>query len=332
MKILSIFTILLFAKSTVYSQENRVFKEDILVETQRFYPSDYDLFRPVVFAMEEDQNKYIIYDYSQHNLYSLKKDNNKILDVITIGEGRGSGPKEFRNPSDICVTNKEIIVSDTDLARISIWDIESNKLINSFKTKRFIPYRLTCHSDNIVVYNSSGSKNGNYLIYDQKGSLIKGIEDKTLSKDGFIDSGYIVADNNFIYFGSEGKPEIKKYNYLDDEAVLIKNTVQKIGNENRVDVSKSDEYITTKRNIEFKYQTRGIGLFQNHLVVFYSGRKDGHGNIIDFYDKNSLNYNFSVKLRHVFSNIDVQNDRILINAYDFERKEREFFVFKMLSE
>ena len=56
------------------AQSSRVFKDDFLIESQNFYPSDYDLFRPVIFAMGKSENEFIIYDYSQHNLYSLIKE------------------------------------------------------------------------------------------------------------------------------------------------------------------------------------------------------------------------------------------------------------------
>jgi len=318
------------------AQDYRVFKNDYLTEIQKFYPSDYDLFRPVIFALSKFKNEFIVYDYSQNNLYSINKEKGSRGLLSEIGQGRGSGPKEFRNPTDICITNykkeQSIIVSDSDLARISIWDLDSKVLIKSFKTKRFVPYRLSCYENRIIVYNNSGSKDGNYLIYNTDGQLLKGIKDNTLSKDGFLDSGYIVADSSFIYFGSEGKSEIKRYDYLHETPVQVSSTIEKIESENKLNISKSDEEIRTKRDNDFKYQTRGIGLFNDKLIVFHSGRKDAHGNVIDFYNKKNLEYEFSVEISNVFSSIDIQENRLLINAYDFDKKEREFYVYEIKSD
>ena len=76
-----------------FAQKSRVFKEDFIVETQRFYPSDYELFRPVIFGMGINQNNLFIYDYSQHNLYALEKKDSQSYNVRSVGEGKGSGPK-----------------------------------------------------------------------------------------------------------------------------------------------------------------------------------------------------------------------------------------------
>ncbi|HAH49948.1 MAG TPA: hypothetical protein DCL80_01215 [Balneola sp.] len=313
-----------------FAQEARIFKEDFIIEKQSFYPSEYELFRYVIFGMEENRNNFFIYDYSLLNLYLLEEGASQTFKVQTLGDGKGSGPREFRNPSDICIVNQKVIISDADLARISIWDAASHQLIRSFKTKKFVPYRIACYDDKIIAYNSSGSKEGNFLVYNLDGVLIKGITDNTLSKDGFIDSGYIVADSTFIYFGSEGKSELKKYNYLTGNLVQVSNTiVGKIENKSRISISKNEDEITTKRASDFKYQTRGIGLFENWLIVFHSGRKDAHGSTLDFYNKVTLEYLFSEKIDHTFSSIDIKADKLLINSYDFERKEREFFVYKI---
>lgn len=277
---------------------------------------------------------FFIYDYAMNNLFSinLSEENTGLKNMI--GGGRGSGPDEFRNPTDICVSKaagkERIFVADASLARISIWDGVSKNLISSFKTKRFIPYRITCTYNEVIAYNNAGNKSGNFLVYNLDGKLINGIHDETLSKDGFLDSGDITADEEFIYFASEGKTELRKYNYQKNDIVNIKNTIEKMEGENKVErKSTGSEEVLTKRSAEFKYQSRGIGIFNDYLLVLYSGRKDAHGKIIDLYNKNDLTYQFSTNLEHLFSRVNVSNDKLLINAYDFERDERLFYVFEL---
>lgn len=63
--------------------------------------------------------------------------------------------------------------------------------------------------------------------------------------------------------------------------------------------------------------------------MLHSGREDAHGNIIDLYNKDDITYQFSVKFEHYFSKLEVFDNRIMINAYDSDRKESKFQIFKM---
>ena len=330
-----IYTIFLFITTTVsFAQEKREFKEGIFIEIANFYPSDHDLFRPEIVKQSYKDETSFVYDYSMNNLFSMSiSDVNKGLKK-EIGGGRGSGPDEFRNPTDKCVSmvagKERIFVADASLARISVWDGVSGNLISSFKTKRFIPYRITCTDNEVIAYNKAGNNAGNFLVYNLDGKLINGIHDETLSKDGFFDSGDITADEEFIYFASEGKTELRKYNYQKNDIVYAKDTIVKLEGENKLErKSTGSEEVLTKRSAEFKYQSRGIGIFNDYLLVLYSGRKDAHGKIIDFYNKKDLSYQFSINLEHLFSKMSEYNGKILLNAYDFEREERRFYVFKL---
>lgn len=135
---------------------------------------------------------------------------------------------------------------------------EFKQLNTKFKTKRFTPFRLACTDARIIVYNNPGNRNGNYLIYDLNGKFIDGITDRTLSIDGFIDSGTITANKEHVYFASEGKPDLKKYNYLKDKPMLIKAIIETLDEENNIETTSLNKYeVATKRSSNFKYQSRG---------------------------------------------------------------------------
>lgn len=60
------------------------------------------------------------------------------MKTAIVGD-KGSGPDEFRNPTDMCVSNsngkERIVVADGSLTRIYVWDGNSNNLIQSLKPK-----------------------------------------------------------------------------------------------------------------------------------------------------------------------------------------------------
>lgn len=96
------------------------------------------------------------------------------------------------------------------------------------------------------------------MIYDLNGKFIDGITDRTLSIDGFIDSGTITANKEHVYFASEGKPDLKKYNYLKDKPMLIKAIIETLDEENNIETTSLNKYeVATKRSSNFKYQSRG---------------------------------------------------------------------------
>lgn len=322
----------IFILEPAFSQESeRVYKDNILTEVNSFYPSDLDLFRPNVFSTNESNNSVIIYDYSQSNLYKVQ--NQEITTKIELGKGRGSGPQEFRNPTDMCITDNslepKIVIIDLELSRVSLWDLNTNKFIRSFSSQGFVPFRVACSYDKIILFNSSGSKEGNFLVYDFMGNQEKGIDDSELSKDGFLDSGFITADSTYVYFVSEGKPNLKKYNYRNITSGLSKSIVKSHVNENDINRRRDGDTEMVSRKENFRYYSRDVDTWKNYLVVFYSGRTDAFGNVIDFYEKGSLEYKFSTKIEQLFTKIEISGDYLLLNVYDFERKERKFTKFKI---
>tara|TARA_R110002124_G_scaffold194258_3_gene361378 strand:- start:23156 stop:24178 length:1023 start_codon:yes stop_codon:yes gene_type:complete len=309
---------------------NRIYK-NVFIEKGFYDPEEFDLYRPDVFTYDSDLEEHFIYDYSQKNLYQISLKSYRSNQYTKLGNGNGSGPGEFRNPTDICIGNtskgKKLVVIDSDLSRVSIWDLDKNIFESSFKPKKFNPFRLACTNTDIIIYNSLGSKKGDYLVFDYNGNELSSFKDPQENKNTFLDSGYIDADSEHIYYSSQGRPILKKINRIDkkfESKLFIEPTV----GENKTSKKTEGDYIIEKRDKDFIYQSRGIGLFEDFIVVLYSGRKDAFGNVLDFYNKTTLKYNFSSKIDLYSQFMSLSNNILLVRGCDQELKKT---IFKFYS-
>jgi len=307
---------------------NRTYK-NVFIEKGFFDPEEFDLYRPDVFTYDSDLEEYFIYDYSQKNLYQISLKSYRVNKYNKLGNGNGSGPGEFRNPTDICIGNtslgNKLVVIDSDLSRVSIWDLDKSIFESSFKPKKFIPFRLSCTNTDIIIYNSLGSKKGDFLVFDYNGNELSSFSDPQENKNTFLDSGYIDADSEHIYYSSQGRPILKKIN-RSNKKIESKLFVEPTVGENKASIRTQGDYIIEKRDQNFIYQSRGIGLFEGYIVVLYSGRKDAFGNVLDFYDKKTLNYNFSSKIDLYSQFMTLSNNILLVRGYD-QKLEKTIFKF-----
>lgn len=319
-----------------YAQKNRdvqrTFKENIFKATNSFAPDDYDLFRAVIFTYSSKSGKQYVYDYSQKNLFGINFNDKKVTELFEIGKGVGSGPGEFRNPTDICINKtddgEKLVIIDTDLSRVSIWNIESNIFENSFKPKKFSPFRVACTSTDIVIFNTLGSERGDFLVYDYKGIEKQSFKDSKKGKSPFLDSGYIEADSQFIYYVSQGKPLIRSID-RESKKVLERTIIESSLKENKASKSAEGDYIVEKRDKNFVYQSRGIELYQDYLIVLHSGRKDAFGNILDFYEKSTLEYQFSSKIDLFSQQMSISGNVLLVRGFDQEQKTTVFKYYTL---
>ncbi len=335
--LLSVFVLLTFklGDTTAQNIENSTMKrefKEVIKEEWRFVPSEFELFRAEIYTINNNHSALFVFDYTKKNLFKLSIEGSEIVDMETIGNGQGSGPGEFRNPTDMCVSltskGEKLVLIDSDLARVSIWDVTSGEFEKSFNPKKFSPSRVSCTPNKIFLYNATGSKNGDYLVYNFDKELIAGIKDNRKKRNTFLDAGEIVADDSSLFFSSKGRSELKKFSLIDNAFELSNSLVEAVV-ENKTDIKEDKKTRTEKRSKDFKYQTRGIGEYGDYILVLYSGEKHGHGNTIDFYNKRTLVYEFSVQLEFWSISMDVQGDRIILDSYYKDRKEYMFMAYKI---
>lgn len=321
------------------SGQERVFKSDVIENIGSVYLSDVDLFRPLLVVFDPDLRKLAVYDYAYRNLYVVQLKNTpgfEIEEVKELGGGEGSGPREFRNPTDLCLAGSgeeaKVVIIDPDLVRVSIWGLKSNNFIGSFRPNKFVPFRLACNKEKIILYNAGYQEEGDLVIYDYEGNQISYLKEHNHRKKPDIsrmESGFLTMNDSVIVFTRTDTELMTKYDhqemrFLQKELYADANLEQ-----NQTITTSTDEEVITKRSDDYLYRSRGVGLYKDYIVMLYSGRKDSYSNTIDFYRTDNLDYSFSVQTDSYMNRLVINNDVLILRTYDKERKENylEFYRF-----
>ncbi|MDZ7807122.1 MAG: hypothetical protein U5K71_08390 [Gracilimonas sp.] len=317
------------------SKIERVFKANLLNEIGTVYLSDVELFRPTLYAFETDLNKLFVYDYGHRNLYSVLleslTENTDVAKLKEVGAGVGSGPKEFRNPTDMCITDNKVIVIDPDLARVTIWDVNSETLLSSFRPKKFVPFRIACNEEKIVLYNANPGDKGDLVVYDHEGSLLSYLIDKEkqMSDSDLMESGYLSMNDSTVVFARTDVELMKAFDHkqmqLDGKELYVSTNFK----ETKSDITQGKEQVVYKRSDEFLYRSRGVGIYENYVIILYSGRTDAYSKTLDFYNLDDLSYAFSVKLEHFTNTMRINGDVAVMKTYDLDRKENMLTFYKL---
>ncbi|MAO65907.1 MAG: hypothetical protein CL666_13010 [Balneola sp.] len=320
------------------SNKDRIFKENVISEIASFYPSDEGLFRPELVVFDAIQHKVFIYDYGIRNLVSLKFEDSSNFNIIAfeeIGNGVGSGPGEFRNPTGICLNNEKgvsrVVIVDPDLAKVSIWNGADGELVKSFRPKKFVPFRVTCNSNGIALYNSGFHSDGSIAVYDYDGNLITYLAEPGRKKENvsMMENGHLAMNSENIFYSGTDEGILKKYSYLNKKFQEKVNFVEFKESKEKVVASKTNNEVTYKRNKESVFHSRGIGVNDKNVWVFYSGRKDAYGNLIDFYSVDNLAYEFSIKIAELAKGMVTNGRYIILDTFDFERRENYLKIFRL---
>lgn len=319
----------------------RTFNEGVITELGSVVPSEYGFFRVSSFGLNISYGRkhLVFYDYSTHNLYEMVLsglEDPEVLEVNEIGNGKGSGPGEFRNPTDLCITKTGnqslVILADPELSRITLWDLDSKRIIHSFNPK-IMPFRISCGNKKITVFNDSQSQGGGFGIYDLRGNLLGQFENVNKSPHNgniFVNSGYIVQNESDIYYAGEGNISIVKVGIKNLRSSHQNSIVESRSFKNDVVIETPDKNtVKTKRGDKYIYMSRDAGIIDQYLVVLHSGRTDAWGDIIDFYDTSDLSYKFSVMLPEFAQDMYVTENIIIVEAFDSNAKERYLKLFKI---
>ncbi|MFP8488530.1 hypothetical protein ACKGJO_05460 [Gracilimonas sp. Q87] len=318
------------------SNVERVFKTDVLNEIGTVYLSEVELFRPTLYAFDTDLNKLFVYDYGHRNLYSVflepLEESLKVLELNEVGNGVGSGPKEFRNPTDICITGDKVIVIDSDLARVTIWDVDSETLLSSFRPRKFVPFRIACNEEKIVLYNANPGKDSDFVVYDNEGKLISFLKDEEDSEKGpgmRMESGYLSMNDSIVVFTRTDVELMKAYDHEQMELAGKELYVSTNFTESKTDITRGKEQVVYKRSDEFLYRSRGVGVYNDYVIMLYSGRTDAYSKTLDFYKIDDLSYAFSVQLEHFTNTLRINGDMAVLRTYDTDRKENMLTFYKL---
>lgn len=96
-----------------------------------------------------------------------------------------------------------VVISDPDLARVSIWGLGANNFISSFRPNKFLPFRLACNEEKIILYNAGFQEEGDLVIYDEEGNQISYLKENNHRKEPDIsrmESGFLTVNDSVVIF------------------------------------------------------------------------------------------------------------------------------------
>jgi|AntRauTorckE6833_2_1112554.scaffolds.fasta_scaffold05801_3 hypothetical protein len=320
-------------------EQERIFKPGIIEKIGSVYLSDVDLFRPELVVFDSASKKLLVYDYAYRNLYAIQLENisgTEIIDVLELGDGAGSGPREFRNPTDLCLSGsgkeRRVVIIDPDLGRVSIWGVEKDNFISSFRPEKFLPIRLACNEEKIILYNAGFQEEGEFAVYDYEGNLVSYLKEHNQRIETNIsgmEGGFLDMNDSVVVFTRTDVELMKKYDHQSMQFVGKELFVNANLEQSEIVTTNNGDEIITKRSDEFIYRSRGVGFFKDYIVMLYSGREDSYSKTIDFYKIESLEYEFSVQTERYINRLVINNEVLTLRTYDEERKENYLEFYRL---
>ncbi len=164
-----------------------------------------------------------ISDFTDFSIYHYSYDGNLIRKIET---GRGSGPGEIRQLMDFDISNDIIWLVDSELFRVSSFNLNTGEYINSFSVEKR-PVRLTTLKNSLIIQWYGSEKlfssfdfEGNEIKYF--GELTENQLENPLSFDGQLTSNrndifvYVPAYASFIFVYNENGELLHMIDTPDD--------------------------------------------------------------------------------------------------------------------
>lgn len=331
----------LFSGPTHNGPEDRDFIFSLRLDSE-LNLSSYTIFRPDLFSVNDRNGDLVIYSYASHTIKYKRSQSDKFIE---FGEGRGGGPREFRNPTDITFDPQgNFWLVDPHQARISVWSPDSG-LIKTFNHESTLSERITVSSEFYALkLQSYSSRTGLLkLISRQTDEVISfGLMPDEMTESGLLMDSWLASDKNSVYLGTYYSGMLNRYDTKGnliysiptieevETAVLEHGTLDQIeGHPEISDVRYEkipDESIKAVVDLDVN---------NSLLIVLFAGNNRGVGHFLDIYDKENGQYRGSVDLRiyeddamldlevvdeYIYLKIVDKNDNYLIRRYELFAK------------
>lgn len=317
--IIFLFIPLLTSASGSWDREPQKSDERIFInQPERLHQinlTELEIFGPMIMRLADDGG-IALYDYATSNGYYLPQNN--YSSPVAIGDGKGGGPREFVNPTDIAFDNEgNIWIADPRQGRISIWDRDGD-LLRTINPAPRQPHRIALSANRCIIFGS-GTDHTLFKITDIDGNKIDTIESIGSDMSGWIFTyeGYLTSyRRGFVYTGL-WYGIIRKYTE-DGELVYSRGTIDPVGpaepehrtiEGTRVVMAPRDAAIATLSNT----------IANDMLYLLSIDNNDRKTRMIDVYDLAAGDYRYSIPLPERTRSIGIAGDIL----YSLEEREEE---------
>ena len=287
-----------------------------------------EIFSPYFLSLN-DVGGLAMLDWDQRTLFYFSDED--FQNPIRVGGKKGRGPGEYESPFDIYLSNdKKIWIPDSDLRKIDIWDLGSNKLHASYKLKnRFVkPDKIELCEDKdgkwekIYILSSQygigyEKKEGILYQYDIKDQQLINVDTfQELSIDNerypYVITGHIGCSNiGQLYYSGDFSGSIRKYD-SNNELLFYRNAVN-LEIKEPLFLKANNDF--TRYNPEAPRINGESFLIKNKLFVGHSRTKDRYIYAVDIYSTEEGEYLYSFKLPVPAKEMAISESKIYLFEY-----------------
>lgn len=284
--------------------------------------TELEIFGPMIMRVAHDGG-IALYDYAIFNGYFFPPDN--YSSPVSIGDGKGGGPREFVNPTDIAFdTEGNIWIADPQQGRISIWS-RTGDLLRTINPAPRQPHRIALTGNRCIIFGS-GTDHTLFKITDIDGNKIDTIESIGSDILGWIFTyeGYLTSHRRgFVYTGL-WYGIIRKYTE-DGELLYSRGTIDPVGPakpEHRT--IEGTRVVMAPRDAPMA--TLSSYIANEKLYLLSPDNNDNNIRMIDVYELSTGDYRYSIPLPERTRFIGItENTLISLEGRD----EEPFFVISV---
>lgn len=284
--------------------------------------TELEIFGPVIMSTASDGG-IALFDYATHTGYFLHPGDHEL--PVQIGDGKGGGPREFVNPTDIAFdSDGNIWIADTRQGRISVWDRYGN-LLQTINPAPRRPHRITITKNRCIIFGM-GSDHSVFKIMDTRGNKIKNIENIGSDAMGWVMKyeGSLTSESDAFIYTGVWYGIIRKYNE-GGELVYSRGTIEPVGpaelEYRNVDGTRG---VLAPRDVPIA--TLSSTIANDNLYLLSIDNKDRKTRMIDVYELATGDYRYSIPVPGRTRSIGVAGDIF----YSLEEQDEEpFYVISV---
>lgn len=277
-----------------------------------------ELYRPEIIDADSKGNL-AIFDYSQFKIFYFPNDFSGAY--TTFGSGKGRGPDEFINPTDLKFDEKgNVWLIDPSQARLTIWS-SNGDILKTVTPKPVIPERLAISQTSYGILSNSYRSEGLLYLFDRSTDQSFGfqqIDDSELRDDIFATSGFLSMNEERLVFAGFNIGFIRTYDEKG-ELITARKTIRDPGYQ-KANVTVDGNETTWTRPDKMTYATMALEVDDKYIYSLYLGKSKGWCRVIDVYLVSNGDYSHSIKLTNQAIDLMVSEDYFIIREYDAHTK------------
>ncbi len=253
------------------------------------------IYRPTFCKFDEAGNIYVM-DYSTFYIHKFSPVKNSHRYIHTyFGRGKGKGPGEFVNPTDLKIYKDKIYIADPSNACVEVYST-SGKFIKWITLENhLLPMRLAIINNQLIIEPEAHTQGDLFYLYDCSGKLISSfgsyIDKANINNGVYHDNDILeLSENRFcylpFYLGFMGV-------YHNNNLMFVRETIDGVKKPETIHKEIIKGFFVNK--IKKEYYTASAFTHNSEYLLLKAKDMKYHKSFYDVYDVNDLHYIRSIE-------------------------------------